>query len=131
MATTNTKKCSTCTIIQNECDFKRKGKMFKTCNKCHTYRSKKYKTLKQKVNADSISQPTCQSTTPQPTSELKNIQPENQSGEQSTSDTLPTLLDKIFATNDLNVHLIDKYEHIKTLQNNLLIEVCSELYDWN
>ena len=49
----------------------------------------------------------------------------------TASDTLPTLLDKLFATNDLNIHLVDKYEHIKTSQNNLLIEVCSELYDWN
>ena len=130
MATSNTKKCSTCTTIQNECAFKRKGKLFKTCNKCHDYRSNKYSILKQKKKTDLISQPTCQSTTPQPTSELKNTPPENPS-EKSTSDTLSTLLDKLFATNDLNAQLVDKYECIKTLQNNLLIEVCSELYDWN
>ena len=89
-------KCSVCTLKKDEQHFKRKDKIYKTCNKCSEYcmsRRKKVKT--------------------------------NSTTSVGTTDTTTCdVLSKIFCYGQsLPVELQHKYQHIKQLENDLLNEI--------
>ena len=94
------KKCSNCTLMRSPEDFQRRGRIFKTCNKCNAY----YISRRDRI--------------------LKEKSENNNQATTCTSDIYLTIvLDKLFTTVDIDDDLLKKYKHIKSLQQILLKEV--------
>ena len=48
-----TKKCSVCCVVRSVAEFKRKGKLYKSCNRCSQYK-KKYANSKKLVEPSMV-----------------------------------------------------------------------------
>ena len=110
------KKCSQCKQMRKVTEFyglsrANKTKNFKTCNYCKVHQEKQLKRMRslKKIKNDE--------------NDKVMIDNDNVSNESITK-----LLDDIFTNKNVNKHLVDKYNHIKDQQHNLLVQVCRELY---